>query len=200
MTNPFVYPAAAHVRRHGPSGYTTLDSLRPWLRDEFSFRCVYCLLREQWGRVRGLFDIDHFQPVTQHPESALDYENLLYTCATCNSAKRDFEIPDPLLILTRDMVSIGEDGTLHTESPEAACLIEIMGLNSDETVEFRMLWIGIIALAANQDPELFQRLMTYPADLPDLRRLRPPGGNSRPEGIADSFFAKQQRGELSNTY
>ena len=59
MSAPFDYPAP-HLRRHGPMGYADYASYRPWLRDEFSFRCVYCLLREQWGRVRGLFDLDHF--------------------------------------------------------------------------------------------------------------------------------------------
>jgi hypothetical protein len=67
MTNPFDYPLAPHVRRHGPVGYADYASYRPWLRDEFSFRCVYCLLREQWGRVSGVFDIDHFEPATIRP-------------------------------------------------------------------------------------------------------------------------------------
>ena len=46
MTDPFSYPAAVHVRRHGPQGYADYASYRPWLRDEFAFRCVYCLLRD----------------------------------------------------------------------------------------------------------------------------------------------------------
>src|SRR5258708_6259440 len=52
MTEPFQYPAAPHVRRHGPQGYADAASFRPWLRDEFTFRCVYCLQREVWGTVR----------------------------------------------------------------------------------------------------------------------------------------------------
>jgi hypothetical protein len=32
------YPAAHHVRRHGPSGYASAESFRPWLRDEFTCR------------------------------------------------------------------------------------------------------------------------------------------------------------------
>ena len=40
---PFDYPVASHQRRHGPRGYSQPESYRPWLRDEFSFRCVYCL-------------------------------------------------------------------------------------------------------------------------------------------------------------
>ena len=66
---PFIYPAEAHVRRHGPQGYASANSFRPWLRDEFAFRCVYCLLREQWGLVRATFDLDHFLPVSSRPES-----------------------------------------------------------------------------------------------------------------------------------
>jgi hypothetical protein len=43
-------------------------SYRPWLRDEFTFRCVYCLLRKQWGRVTGEFDVEHFRPLANSPE------------------------------------------------------------------------------------------------------------------------------------
>lgn len=59
---PFTYAAAPYSRRHGPRGYADYASYRPWLRDEFRFQCVYCLLREQWGRVAGMFDLDHFLP------------------------------------------------------------------------------------------------------------------------------------------
>ncbi len=38
--SPFIYPARPHTRRHGPQGYAGYASYRPWLRDEFSFRCV----------------------------------------------------------------------------------------------------------------------------------------------------------------
>src|SRR5256886_670294 len=77
MTIPFHYPPTPHVHRHGPRGYADYASYRPWLRDEFCFRCVYCLLREQWGRVRALYAIDHFLPVALHPAKVTDYDNLL---------------------------------------------------------------------------------------------------------------------------
>src|SRR5205085_2403491 len=51
MTPPFTYP---HVWRHGPRGYADYPSYRPWRRDEFTFCCVYCLLREWWV-LGGLF-------------------------------------------------------------------------------------------------------------------------------------------------
>lgn len=200
MTTPFTYPLAPHVRRHGPAGYADHASYRPWLRDEFSFRCVYCLLREQWGRVSGLFDVDHFLPVANRPDFAADYDNLLYACTTCNLAKRDQEIPDPLFVLTSTNVQVSEDGRLHTENADAACLLEILGLDTDDAVEFRMTWIGIIALTAGSNPGLHRKLMDFPMELPDLRRLRPPGGNTRPEGVNASWHARRQQGELPATY
>src|SRR5712691_10153 len=96
---PFTYPDVPYVRRHGPQGYAHYTSYRPWLRDDFSFRCVYCLLREQWGHVAGLFDLDHFLPTAQHPQAHGRYDNLLYGCARCNAAKADAVIPDPCQVL-----------------------------------------------------------------------------------------------------
>ncbi|MBY0522416.1 MAG: hypothetical protein K2R98_03420 [Gemmataceae bacterium] len=198
--NPFTYPATAHVRRHGPQGYADLDSFRPWLRDEFSFRCVYCLLREQWAHVRGLYAIDHFRAVTHHPEQAQEYDNLLHACAGCNVAKGARDVPDPLLLLTSPAVQVSEDGTIHADNPNAAHLIELLGLDSERFAEFRMLWIGIATLAARHDSALHGRLMGYPADLPDLTALRAPGGNTRPEGIAQSCHVQRQNGTLPETY
>ena len=63
----FEYPNLPHVRRHGPVGYKEYGSFRDWLRDEFTFRCVYCLHREQWCSRGATFHIDHFIPVTADP-------------------------------------------------------------------------------------------------------------------------------------
>ncbi|MCU0875024.1 MAG: HNH endonuclease [Pirellulaceae bacterium] len=83
----FDYPITPHTRKHGPVGYATYAAYRPWLRDDFTLRCVYCLAREQWGRVTGEFGVDHFQPQARSPQQALDYENLLYCCQSCNLHK-----------------------------------------------------------------------------------------------------------------
>src|SRR6516162_3084584 len=108
----FSYPASPHMRRHGPRGYHDHESYRPWLRDEFTFRCVYCLLREQWGLVRGVFDIDHFLPVANYPDQRLAYDNLLYGWVTCNAAKGKQVVPDPSQFLLGADVSVSEDGQL----------------------------------------------------------------------------------------
>ncbi len=196
----FRYPFQPHVRRHGPRGYADVESYRPWLRDEFAFRCVYCLFREQWGRVVGTFDIDHFLPVTFHPEQERTYDNLLYACASCNAVKGKRNVPDATAVLLDPGVRVTEDGVIHADTPEAARLIERLGLDSPQSTEFRLLWIGIVALAERFDPSLYRRLMGFPNDLPDLHRLHPPGGNTRPEGVATSSFAKRRDGTLLATY
>ena len=91
----FRYRGQALIRRHGPAGYKDYRSYRPWLRDEFAFRCVYCLVREQWGRMTGEFDLDHFLPQVTHPAQAVEYDNLLYACGTCNLRKGAGLLPDP---------------------------------------------------------------------------------------------------------
>jgi hypothetical protein len=198
--NAFLYPSQPHVRRHGPQGYADVESYRQWLRDEFTFRCVYCLFREQWGRVVGAFDIDHFLPISLFPDRERTYDNLLYACATCNAVKGKRETPDATAVLLNPDVRVTEDGAIHADGREAARLIELLGLNSPQSTEFRLLWIGIVALAERYDPPLYRRLMGFPDDLPDLGRLRPPGGNSKVEGVRASYLARRRDNALPATY
>jgi hypothetical protein len=199
MTSPFQYPPAPHVRRHGPRGYRNYSFFRPWLRDEFSFRCVYCLRREQWERASAIFNIDHFLSVANHPALVTDYDNLFYACAKCNLAKGARALPNPLAVLTSSFVRVELDGTIHADADSAARLIELLGLNSREYTEFRKLWIEI-AVVTQERPGLYVQLMGYPADLPNLRLRRPPGGNTRPAGVEESAFARRERGELPTFY
>jgi hypothetical protein len=120
--------------------------------------------------------------------------------AACNGVKRDRLVPDATTVPTAQNVSVFADGIIRANTPEAAKLIELLGLDSEQSTEFRMLWLGIIALADASDPELFQRLMGFPANLPDLARLRPPDGNVRHDGIHESYFAKRRNGVLPATY
>jgi hypothetical protein len=43
-------------------------------------------------------------------------------------------------------------------------------------------------------------LLGYPTDLPNLKRKRPPGRNTRPAGIDDSSYEVRQRGRLPLIY
>ena len=73
-------------------------------------------------------------------------------------------------------------------------------MDTKKLTEFRMLWMGIVALARQHDPALYHKLMGYQADLPDLASLRPPGGNTRAEGVEQSCFVRRETGALPETY
>ncbi|HKB05158.1 MAG TPA: HNH endonuclease signature motif containing protein [Gemmataceae bacterium] len=197
---PFDYPAEPHRRRHGPAGYADLESFRPWLRDEFAFRCVYCLRRERWEPGRTAFEIDHLVPVAGAPDLARTYDNLLYTCDVCNSVKGVRLLPDPGLALLAGDVAVEADGRIVGRSRDARRMIRVLGLDDAEFTAYRARWIRIAVLSRERDPTLFGQLMGYPDDLPDLSVRRPPGGNARPEGIDASYFRRRERGELPATY
>src|SRR6478672_6755586 len=80
------YPTG-YQRKHGPRGYQSYSDYKPWLRDEFVFRCVYCLEREQWYPNRAdAFSVDHIVPQSKSTTRICDYSNLVYACLRCNSA------------------------------------------------------------------------------------------------------------------
>jgi hypothetical protein len=198
--NPFAYPAHPHDYQHGPFGYAAADSYRAWLRDEFSFRCVYCMTREGWASGLNCFHIDHFLPTTHSPELEVSYVNLLYCCSTCNSNKRDRIIPNPLRFLLAEHVTCDQTGRLIPSSYEATLVIEALDLNRDRRIAYRKTWMDILELAEASNPTLYRKLLGYPDDLPDLSKLKPPGGNSRPEGLTQSHYERRLRGELPETY
>ncbi len=197
---PFSYPEVALVRKHEPVGYLDPNSFRPWLRDEFEFRCVYCLRRERWEPDVGVFEIDHLDPVSRSPALCTIYQNLLYSCTTCNAAKQDQVIPNPAVVLNSSTIVVDPDGGLRGLTTEAKLLIRLLDLNDPMFITWRMRMIRIVALAQLHDPDLYRHLLAHPDDLPDLSRLRPPGGNAKPEGVADLHFERRRRGELPPIY
>jgi len=161
---------------------------------------VYCLDREQWHKHIGRFAIEHFLPVASHPEQETEYDNLVYACVSCNLTKGQGHVPDPTQVLLQELVVIHEDGQIEARSKDAAKLIDKLLLDSEDCQAFRRRWISIMRLAEQHAPDLYRERLGYPADLPDLSGLRPPGGNSRSQGIAQSHYARRSRGELPETY
>lgn len=200
MTAPFEYALTPHVRRHGPLGYADYASYRPWLRDEFAFRCVYCLRREAWCGVFGAFALDHFLPVKHRPDLRTEYANLLYVCGPCNLRKGERSVPDPLAHALSNHLLVHADGRIEARSRECQQIVRVLQLDARDLVEYRALWIDVLRLAGSHDPILYRRILGFPHDLPDLRVLEPPDGNSRPEGIAHSYFCLRARGDLPTTY
>lgn len=193
----FRYPEA-RSRKHGPS-YESLPPYRDWLRDDFD-QCVYCLLRERWGRLIGEFDIEHWQAQINKPELGLDYDNLFYTCHTCNLLKSSLSIPDPSVFLSHETIEVDYlDGSIRGKIPEAVQIIEMLSLNSTRFREWRLTMIRCIELAKEHDPELYQQLMGFPSELPDLSKKKP-RENKRPNGVELSWKRLEKNGELPTVY
>ncbi|MBT6156276.1 MAG: HNH endonuclease [Planctomycetaceae bacterium] len=196
----FEYPAEPHVRRHGPAGYADYGSYRDWLRDEFIFRCVYCLHREQWYGRPGTFDIEHFVPVSVDPLGKCEYTNLLYACRTCNAAKTNvLAVPDPCSVAFGDCLRIERDGEVAPLNADGKKLRDVLCLNSPFNVSYRSRWMRTLETLRDCDPQLFEEFMGFPENLPDLRRKHEPA-NTKPDGVEDCYFALRERGELPTTY
>lgn len=203
VPEPYAYPSTPHTRRHGPAGWSDYQRYRPWLRDEFTFRCVYCLEREVWRDMRVGMHIDHFQPQKLRPDLASDYTNLLYLCQACNGLKRAWILPDPSALALGKCLRVLKDGRIEAidNSQEGKLLIEKLALDQPPATNRRRMIIGTILSFAEHDWSMFVEWMQYPDDLPDLRDVRnTPPSNSKLEGLAQSFQERKRRGELPEVY
>jgi hypothetical protein len=195
----FEYPSSPHARRHGPVGYRDYSSFRDWLRDEFTFRCVYCLHRERWYNRGATFHIEHFIPCGVDPNGKCEYSNLLYACSTCNEAKQAIlGLPNPCHVAFGDCLRITPDGLVHALSPEGEKLEQVLRLNSESNVGHRSRWMRNLEALQTKDPALYREFMGFPEDLPDLRTKRV--DNTKPDGAVNCYYALRERGELPATY
>jgi hypothetical protein len=196
----FEYSTTPHARRHGPAGYEDYNSYRDWLRDEFIFRCVYCLHREQWNQGGAIFHIDHFVPVAADPAGKLEYSNLLYACARCNEAKRAvLGLPDPCQIAFHDCLRIMDNGRIEALNNEGKKLNLVLRLDSERNVHARSRWMRTLEILRTSNPALYMEFMGFPVDLPDLRKKRVPE-NTKPDGAASCYFALRERRKLPAVY
>ena len=200
------YPQSVAPRRHGPQGYVDYGSYKPWLRDEFSFRCVYCLSREAWKPDgHGGFSVDHIAPQATHPELSNEYDNLLYACIACNARRQGVPLPiDPSRKPLGGHLQVNRDGTAQALTQDGQRVIDLCRLNRVSLRRFRLRLLRLVTfLSTSEHPaaqEALTQLLSLPDDLPDLGSLRPPGGNTRVAGIAASYYERQRPGDLQSTY
>jgi hypothetical protein len=200
MITAFDYPTQQHVRRHGPIGYSDYESFRDWLRDEFDFRCVFCLRREKWCDRQASFHIDHWVPQTINPNLRTEYNNLLYVCARCNSKKGDLFVPSPCESAFGNCVVVFPDGTIESRNDTGELLIDLFRLDDAPQTQYRKLLLTTWrALISSGQLETYADWMRYPEDLPDLGGKRTKS-NRRPEGILQSAFERRKRGALPEIY
>ncbi len=213
VPTPFTYSPEPHQRKHGPAGYRNYEDYKPWLRDEFIFRCVYCLERELWYPDRhASFSADHVEPQRDAPWRVCDYTNLVYSCTRCNSYKRRVRIIDPTAVGFGMHLRVDEEtGVIHAvqidgkPSRDGELIIRLLHLNENPAISNRLYAIRLLALK-QEYPEservhrLFLQYFGYPDDLPDLRGYRPPGGNRREGSERLCYRALRDDRRLSDTY
>ena len=196
----FEYPIQPHNRKHGPEGYRDYKSYRDWLRDEFIFRCVYCLHREQWYGRGTTFHIEHFTPVAVEAKSICQYPNLLYSCATCNEAKKAaVGLPNPCERSFDDCLRILPDGQIEALNADGERLRQVVRLNSRSNVQYRARWIRNLEILRFYAPDLYKEYMGFPEDLPGPRKKHV-SNNTKPGGVQNCYFVLRERGELPITY
>jgi hypothetical protein len=203
---PFAYPLTKHERRHGPAGYETYSSYKPWLRDEFIFKCVYCLQRELWAiDWDASFSVEHIIPQSENPTIRCDYTNLVYACTRCNSARGTEPILDPSKAAFGDHIRLTENGLLEGLTIDGKDLIDLLHLNEDPALFVRRKYLRIHSLKATKpdDAEIDQLFLDsfgYPQNMPDLRTLLPPQGNKLKGSEETCYFARLSTGELDQFY
>ena len=196
---PFAYPSKPHVRQHGPEGYSQYRQYRNWLRDEFAFRCIYCLRRETWLTMSRDYQIDHFLPKSEHPDVTRDYDNLVYACSECNGTKAAKYLPSPESVAYGDCMRVDENGDIHALNEREKTIIEVLHLDAGEYTLLRRRIIETIA-EARLGSKTLKWCLGYPDDLPNLSAEKKPKDNKRLNGIRESHYERKERGELLEYY
>jgi hypothetical protein len=204
---PFIYADAPHMRKHGPSGYVRYQSYKDWLRDEFTFRCVYCLERERWyPNGHAGFGVDHVKPKGQAEFAHLvcHYPNLVYACNRCNSAKNESILINPYEVAFGDHLKIDDDGEIIGLTIEGRRVINILGLDRQRSTQERKKRLHVLCLhrqypANGKVRALYLAEFGFPEDLPDLSVLFP-AENTKPDGTSHSYYRQRAAGILPETY
>jgi hypothetical protein len=204
---PFIYAAHPHARKHGPGGYERYQSYKDWLRDEFTFRCVYCLERERWDRNgHAGFGVDHVKPkgLAEYAHLICYYPNLVYACNRCNNAKDKRILIDPCEVAFAAHLRIDDDGEITGLTVEGWRVINILGLDLQRPTNERKKMLRILALYRRYpaDEEVRAQYLDafgFPEDLPDLA-VHSRATNTKPEGVLQSYHRQREAGTLSQTY
>jgi hypothetical protein len=139
------------------------------------------------------------------PERVCDYDNLLYTCSVCNACRREQPLPfDPSAVALAMHIQTRVDGTIEALTQEGRVFCDLCHLNRPLLVQFRRHVLELVEhLVEQTEPaaeRALRRILGFPDNLPNLRSRRPPGGNTRTDGITESWFERRRRNELPAAY
>ena len=215
------FPTVPHRRKFAPTGYTDYKSFNPWLRDEFTFRCVYCAFREAWfPDGHDSLGVDHLAPKSESPGLECDYDNLYYACNRCNwlkDAARKSGLTaqimtqlDPCRTAFGDRVRAKSDGTFEAVDATdrlAGMLIDVFQLDvvsSSRADHRRAAFRAAVRHAESvSDPDRradFLEKFRYPHNLPNLEDLCRGGRKALKVAARSCCYALRVGGALPETY
>lgn len=196
---PFTYPDKPHVRRHHPPPRTNYRDYKPYLRDEFVFRCVYCRGRELWMYRQRNAGVEHWKAKSTHPEGRTDYSNLLYVCNGCNTDRGTKPLKEtwhPEKHPWAEHLGVSQStnernfGRVKGRTRRGVAIRMALCLNHDELIESRRrymkLYASVCRLMKHSEEEVrmvgriqCRELFGFPKNMPELIGAE---GASRPYG------------------
>lgn len=201
----FPIPPEKHRLKHGPV-YSDYRQYKPWLRDEYEFRCVYCKIRETWFPDGYLaFQIDHLTPKSVDSTRSSDYHNLVYCCPHCNRVKYTRTMPSPCDEAFGMHYAIGSDCRPVAKTNLGRLIVRTVGMDRDRVVEFRRRILELSKILASQSEvsdrarKAYRDWFGYPGDIQDLRD-QTPEVNTKPSSVDTCCFARLETGSLPNVY
>lgn len=154
-------------RRQDPPRFNNYKQYKPYLREDFTYTCVYCTIHENELGGPRIFGVEHFRPKDnptrpEFKELETVYTNLLYACGVCNSFKKeDWPCDDPIVEGKGYIDPCDHDYDEHFVqtadcqieglSPVATYMIERLHLNRRQLQKLRQI--------RKQEEELHQKFM-----------------------------------------
>lgn len=150
--SPFRYPKSKHTRKLSPEPRSSYRKYKPFLREEFGNRCVYCTLSDIL-KGQESFGVDHYRPKKKFPNLETEYSNLFYACNVCNSRKGDFWpsreqlakryfVPNPCDHVMYDYLSAARP-FIKAKNSTGKFALDVLDLNDPVSVEYRQMVIDL---------------------------------------------------------
>ena len=128
---------------------------------------------------------------------AREYTNFVYACHNCNHRKGNKHLPSPDKVAYGTCLEVLLTGrntgkiVPYHDNVDGVRLIDELALDGEKITAMRRQIILSIRSHECHDRRLFLMWMGFPKDLPDLAAVRPqPKHNTRPEGVAQSWFRR----------
>jgi len=111
-----------------------------------------------------VYAVEHYRPRKKFPELELDWSNLFYACAKCNSYKGNYWpldnepfFPNPCDDVMADQVWY-RDGVLEARTPAGQLMCDSLWLNVADLVEYRR-WHAKTIIATTKELKALRRLI-----------------------------------------